>query len=88
MESNELIRIIFGTFDENVQNIESNCEVQIVSRGNGLLVRGEQAGVDKACRVLSAMKDLAQKQVLIDIQTVRYCSLLARRSILRMLAKR
>lgn len=72
MESNELIRIIFGTFDENVQNIESNCEVQIVSRGNGLLVRGEQAGVDKACRVLSAMKDLAQKQELIDIQTVRY----------------
>ncbi len=68
----DTLRALFGTFDENVQNIEAGCGVRIVSRAGNLMISGEQEGVEKAVYVLNKMIDLVQKGEPLDIQTVRY----------------
>ena len=68
----DVLHTLFGTFDENVQNIEARCAVNIVSRAGNLIISGEQDGVNKAIYVLGKMIDLAQKGEPVDIQTVRY----------------
>ncbi len=68
----DILHALFGTFDENVQNIEARCEVRIVSRAGNLIISGEEAGVNKAVYVLGQMVELIQKNEPIDIQTVRY----------------
>ncbi len=68
----EVLHSLFGTFDENVQNIESRCEVRVVSRNGNLIISGDEAGVKKAERVFEQMVALIEKNEPIDIQTVRY----------------
>ncbi len=68
----DVLHALFGTFDENVQNIEARCAVRIVSRAGNLIISGEQDGVNKAIYVLGKMIDLVQKGEPVDIQTVRY----------------
>ena len=68
----EVLRLLFGTFDENVQNIENTCGVRIVSRGGSLHISGEERGVQRALHVFRNMTDLIEKGENIDIQTVRY----------------
>lgn len=68
----DILHSLFGTFDENVQNIEARCAVRIVSRSGNLIVSGEEAGVNKAIYVLGKMIDLIQNNEPIDIQVVRY----------------
>lgn len=68
----DILLSLFGTFDENVQNIEARCAVRIVSRSGNLIVSGEEAGVNKAIYVLGKMIDLIQNNEPIDIQVVRY----------------
>lgn len=68
----DVLHALFGTFDENVQNIEARCEVRIVSRVGNLIISGEEVNVNKAVYVLEQMVELIQKNEPIDIQTVRY----------------
>lgn len=68
----DILHALFGTFDENVQNIEARCAVRIVSRSGNLIVSGEEAGVNKAIYVLGKMIELIQNNEPIDIQVVRY----------------
>ncbi len=68
----ETLRLLFGTFDENVQCIESGLGVHVVSRGGNLNISGSSGGVEKACAVFRSMIELIEKGESIDIQTVRY----------------
>ncbi len=68
----DILHALFGTFDENIQNIEARCAVRIVSRAGNLIVSGEQDGVNKAIYVIGKMIDLIQNGEPVDIQTVRY----------------
>ena len=68
----DVLHALFGTFDENVQNIETRCGVRIVSRSGNLIITGEDAGVQKAAAVFEQMVELIERKESVDIQTVRY----------------
>ena len=63
---------VFGSFDENIKQIESALEVSIVNRGEELKVSGSMEAVDKAVRTLNGLLSLASKGEIIDEQRVRY----------------
>ncbi|MBQ6947044.1 MAG: PhoH family protein [Clostridia bacterium] len=68
----DILHALFGTFDENVQNIEARCGVRVVSRNGNLIISGEESGVIKAAGVFEQMCKLLQKQAAVDVQSVRY----------------
>lgn len=68
----DVLHILFGTFDENIQNIEAACGVKVVSRRGKLIITGEEDGVNKAAKVFEQMVELIERQENVDVQTVRY----------------
>ena len=54
---NRLLINLCGEYDRNLSEIEKNIGVQIVRRGNQLLVMGEDAARDQAVEVLTALYD-------------------------------
>ena len=69
---NELISNIFGSFDENIKKIEKAYSVNIVNRGDDILISGEQNGVSKAKQVLGALITLAKTGESIKEQNINY----------------
>lgn len=63
---------VFGSFDENIKQIEEALDVTIINRGNELKVTGSEESADKACRTLEGLLALASKGETIDEQRVRY----------------
>lgn len=55
VESNEILRELFGDFDENIKIIESRLAVQIFSSLDEIIIKGEGENVDKAVRLLDIM---------------------------------
>ena len=63
---------VFGSFDENINKIESAFDVRIVNRGTHLKITGNLEATDKAARTLEGLFTLAAKGENIDEQRVRY----------------
>ena len=63
---------VFGSFDENIRNIEDAFLVQVVNRDTDLRVTGDEEQADKAVRTLNGLLALASKGENIDEQRVRY----------------
>lgn len=63
---------VFGSFDENIKQIEESLDVVIVNRGADLKVSGEEEAAHKAVRTLEGLLSLASKGEMIDEQRVRY----------------
>ena len=63
---------VFGSFDENIRQIEACLDVVIVNRGADLKVTGEEEATHKAVRTLEGLLALASKGETIDEQRVRY----------------
>ena len=63
---------VFGSFDENMKQIEEDLGVTIVNRGEELKVSGDEEATDKAVRTLQGLLALASKGEVIDEQRVRY----------------
>ncbi len=72
IDNEENLHALFGTFDENVQNIEARCGVRVVNRNGNVVISGEEENVEKALLVFEQMIRLLQKGETVDIQTVRY----------------
>ena len=81
--NNEFVRIVnaervedlisvFGSFDENIKQIEEALKVTIINRGNELKITGNEESADKAARALEGLLALASKGEQIDEQRVRY----------------
>ncbi len=73
----EYISAVFGAFDENIEIIEKELSVKIVSRGDAISVNGEKDRVDLAIKTLSNLFDIAKTRDIIDVQTVKYVMSLA-----------
>lgn len=73
----EHISIVFGAFDENIEIIENEFSVKIISRGDALSVNGERENVDNAIKTLSNLFEIAKTRDIIDVQTVKYVISLA-----------
>lgn len=63
---------LFGSFDENVQMIEKEYAVKVVSRGSDLKVSGEAENVSKAVRAINGLLMLINKGETLSDQNVRY----------------
>lgn len=63
---------VFGSFDENIKQIEQALNVTIINRDTELKVSGDEEAVYKAVRTLEGLLSLAAKGEAIDEQRVRY----------------
>ncbi len=63
---------VFGSFDENIKQIENAFHVHIVNRDANLAITGDVEDVDMAGRTLEGLLSLASKGEMIDEQRVRY----------------
>ena len=63
---------LFGSFDENIRNIEKEYSVAVVSRGSELKITGEAEGVAKAVRAINGLLSLINKGEALNEQNVRY----------------
>jgi len=68
---NGIIGNVFGKLDENIRKIESAFSVNIVNRGDNIVIMGK-TGVDKAEAVLKKLMDIAIKGEHIKEQNVNY----------------
>ena len=69
---NELISNIFGSFDENIKKIENAYSVNIINRGDDILISGEGNSINKASQVLNALISLAESGETIQEQNINY----------------
>lgn len=63
---------LFGSFDENIKELEKEYGVTILSRGTDIKVSGDAEGVYSACKAIDALLSLVEKGEVINDQRVRY----------------
>lgn len=63
---------LFGKFDENVNIIQRQYGVVILSRGNDIRISGDEANVNKARAAVEALAQMADKGEVINDQSLRY----------------
>lgn len=69
---------LFGSFDKNVNLIEDEFRVSIISRGSDLKVVGEEENVSLAVRTLNSLLSMINKGENLSDQNVRYVISLVR----------
>lgn len=63
---------LFGSFDENIRQIEQKFRVKVLSRGSDLKISGEADDVQKAVRAVNGLLMLINKGEALSDQNVRY----------------
>ena len=63
---------LFGSFDENIRQIEQEFRVKVLSRGSDLKISGEAEDVQKAVRAVNGLLTLINKGEALSDQNVRY----------------
>lgn len=65
--------MLFGQFDMNIKLIEKQYNVDILSRGSELKIKGDAEDVSKAVQVLESLLNLINRGETLDEQNIRYC---------------
>ncbi len=68
----DLLVNLFGNYDENLNILQRQYNVSILSRGNDIKISGEEADVLKAEAAIKSLIILAQKGEQINEQNIRY----------------
>ena len=68
------ISALFGSFDENINFIQRQYGVAVLSRGTDIRISGEEDGVRSAESAVKTMLDLIKKGETINEQSIRYVS--------------
>ena len=63
---------LFGSFDENIRQVEEEYSVKVISRGSDLKVSGEAENVANATRAIEGLLTLINKGEALSEQNVRY----------------
>ena len=63
---------LFGSFDENIRQVEEEYSVKVISRGSDLKASGEAENVAKATRAIEGLLTLINKGEALSEQNVRY----------------
>lgn len=71
-ENIDIVMSVFGSFDVNVKLIESTYGVSVINRDADIRVSGSDSDVSSACKVLSALADVARRGEQITEQYVQY----------------
>lgn len=72
VQNTEQIWALFGNYDENINTIQRQYNVVILSRGGDIKVTGEPHNVDKAVSTIQTLLDMVNRGESINEQTVRY----------------
>jgi len=64
---------LFGNFDENIRLIQSEFNVDVISRGSDIKVTGKAEDVSAAVMALNTMLTMLNKGEPLNDQNVRYC---------------
>lgn len=72
IERTEYAVSLFGSFDENINAVEKNFGVTVVSRGSELRIQGGEEETALAERAINALLSLICKGEALNEQTVRY----------------
>lgn len=70
--ANEQISNIFGQFDKNVKKIERSFAVNIINRGEDIVLSGSKYSINKAQKVLNSLISIANRGEEITEQTLNY----------------
>lgn len=68
------ISAVCGVFDENINYIQRQYSVAVLSRGTDIRISGEEDGVRRAEAAVKALLDLIKKGETINEQSIRYVS--------------
>lgn len=68
----DLILALFGSFDENINLIQREYNVVVLSRGSDIKISGEDEGVLKAYNAIETLLTMAEKGEIINEQNIRY----------------
>ena len=69
---------VFGSYDENVRLLEKEFGVQILTRDTEVKISGEPDQINRACKTLDALFEMAKGGENITDQAIRYLALLAK----------
>lgn len=70
--ANEQISNIFGQFDKNVKKIERSFAVNIINRGEDIVLSGSKYSINKAQKVLNSLISIANRGEEITEQALNY----------------
>ncbi len=68
----EYVLSLFGNYDENINLIQRNYNVVILSRGGDIKITGSEENVYKASLVIEQLLKLVEKSDIISEQSIRY----------------
>ncbi|MGN0665717.1 MAG: PhoH family protein [Huintestinicola sp.] len=74
VNSMDTIIALFGSFDENVNFLQRQYNVVILSRGNDVRISGDESDVSRAREAVEALVKMAEKGEAITEQNLRYIS--------------
>jgi Phosphate starvation-inducible protein PhoH, predicted ATPase len=63
---------LFGSFDHNIKLVEKNTKTQILNRGDHIKVCGEEADVEKTCKIISNLVSLMEHGESLNDQNILY----------------
>ena len=70
--ANDQILNIFGQYDDNIKKIERSFAVNIVNRGEDIVVSGSKYSIDKAEKVLKSLISISNRGEEITEQSINY----------------
>lgn len=77
IDSMEKLRALFGSFDQNLEVIEEEIGVNVVTRGTNVVIMGKPQQVETAYTVITKLLDIIGKGEAVDRAQVRYAIQLA-----------
>lgn len=76
VENMDEIIALFGNYDENINIIQRQYNVAVLSRGNDILINGGEEAVERARNAINALIDLIRRGETINEQNIRYINTL------------
>lgn len=65
---------LFGSFDENVNLLQRQYDVSILSRGNDIRINGDEKAVKEAASAIGMLLEMIRKGETVSEQSIRYVS--------------
>ncbi len=72
VNNTEQIINLFGTYDENINMIQRQYEVVVLSRGTDIKISGSKENVNKAAQAIEALMKISNTGERVTGQTIRY----------------
>ncbi len=72
VENEEQLSVLFGQFDENINRIQKEYNVTIVSRGGAVKIIGDERNTESAVKAVEALLKINSSGHPLNEQTVRY----------------